>query len=67
MKIDNEKLKLAMANKVYSAKDLSEKCGVAQITICRITKGAQKARPTTIGKIAKALGVPVEQIIELEE
>ena len=64
MKIDKMKLDLAMANKVYSAKELSQKCGVSQVTIVRITKGVQEARPETIGKIAKALDVPVTDIIE---
>lgn len=58
------KLDLAMANKAYSAKELSQKCGVSQVTIVRIKKGVQEARPETIGKIAKALDVPVTDIIE---
>ena len=64
MKIDKMKLDLAMANKAYSAKELSQKCGVSQVTIVRITKGVQDARPGTVGKIAKALDVPVIDIIE---
>ena len=44
-----------MANKAYSAKELSKICGVSQVTIVRITKGTQEARPGTVGKIAKAL------------
>lgn len=64
MKLDKMKLDLAMASKAYSAKELSQKCGVSQVTITRITKGVQKARPGTVGKIAKALEVPVTDIIE---
>ncbi|WP_455505696.1 helix-turn-helix domain-containing protein [Gemmiger formicilis] len=64
MKINFQKLQIAMANKAYSAKELSDKCGVSQVTITRITKGIQDARPQTIGKIAKALNVPVTDIIE---
>ncbi len=63
MKIDKMKLDLAMANKVYSAKELSQKCGVSQVTIARITKGVQDARPGTVGKIALALGVDITDII----
>ena len=55
MKIDKMKLDLAMANKAYSAKELSKICGVSQVTIVRITKGTQEA---------KALDVPVIDIIE---
>lgn len=64
MKIDKMKLDLAMANKQYLAKELSEKCGVSQVTITRITKGIQEARPETVGKIAKALDVSVADLIE---
>ena len=64
VKIDKMKLDLAMANKAYSAKELSQKCGVSQVTIVRITKGVQEARPGTVGKIAKALKVPVTDIIK---
>ena len=55
MKIDKMKLDLAMANKAYSAKELSKICGVSQVTIVRITQGTQEA---------KALDVPVIDIIE---
>lgn len=64
VKIDKMKLDLAMANMAYSAKELSQKCGVSQVTILRITKGVQEARPGTVGKIAKALKVPVTDIIK---
>lgn len=67
MKIDKMKIDIAMANKGYSAKELSEKCGVSQITIARLKRGVQRARPDTLGKIAKALDVPVEKLIDLEE
>ena len=66
MKIDKMKIDVAMANKGYSAKEFSEKCGVSQITIARLKRGVQKARRETIGKIAKALNVPVENLIDLE-
>ncbi len=66
MKIDKMKVDIAMANKGFSAKELSEKCGISQITITRLKKGVQKARPETVGKIAKALDVPVENLIDLD-
>lgn len=66
MKIDKMKIDVAMANRGYSAKELSERCGVSQITIARLKKGIQEARPETIGKIAKALKVPVENLIDME-
>lgn len=66
MKIDKMKVDIAMANKGFSAKELSEKCGISQITITRLKKGVQKARPETVGKIAKALDVQVENLIDLD-
>ena len=66
MKIDKMKVDIAMANKGFSAKELSGKCGISQITITRLKKGVQKARPETVGKIAKALDVPVENLIDLD-
>lgn len=66
MKIDKMKMDVAMANKGYSAKELSERCGVSQITIARLKKGVQGARTQTIGKIAKALNVPVESLIDMK-
>ena len=66
MKIDKMKIDIAIANKGYSAKELSEKCGVSQITIARLKAGTQEARPKTVSKIAKALNVPVEKLIDME-
>ena len=63
MKIDKRKFDLALANAAYTLKELANKSGIAEVTICRITKGKQKARLSTIGKLAKALNVRVEEII----
>ena len=65
MKVNLQKLQIAMANQAFSSKELSEKCGVSQVTITRITKGVQAARPQTIGKIAKALDVEPTDIMEV--
>lgn len=64
MKIAKVKLGLAMANKMCSMKKVSEKSGVSQVTISRIVCGKQRARSETVGRIAKALGVHVVDIIE---
>lgn len=67
MKIDKIKLDCAMAEKTYTVKKLSKESHVSQVTIARITKGYQKARPNTIGKIAKALDVSIDNIICKED
>lgn len=53
-----------MGNAVCSVKELSKKTGIAEATIVRIKSGNQEGRPTTLGKIAKALGVKIEDFID---
>ena len=65
MKIDRAKYELAKARACMGMKDL-EAAGIPNGTLCRVISGA-KARPETIGKIAKALGVDVTEIIETEK
>lgn len=64
MKIDKAKIDLAMAKNCFSAERLSEITGISTVTIARIKNGSQEPRPQTIGKIAKALNVDVESIIQ---
>ena len=63
MKISNEKLEIAMANECITRNELAKKSGVAEITLSKI-KIKQSMKPATIGKIAKALNVKVEDLIE---
>ena len=61
MKISREKYMLARARACMGQKDLEE-AGIPKGTLCRaLGKGV---RPETAGKIAKALGVDVTEIIE---
>lgn len=64
MKISKNNLEIAMAKSCITLKALSLKSGIRQETIARIKKGVQDATPATVGKIAKALGVDVEELIE---
>ena len=47
-------------------KELSCKSGIRQETIPRIKNSVQNPTPATVGKIAKALNVPVESLIEID-
>ena len=67
MKISNKKLEIAMANAMVNYKQLSNKVGMTQESFVRIKKGRQNPRPATVGKIAKALNVSVEDLIEQKE
>ncbi len=64
MKISKAKLELVMAEKAVTVSDLANKTGISKVGVSRIKNGLQNARPATIGKIAKALNVPVENLIE---
>lgn len=62
MKIDRKKYELARAKVCKGQKDLVD-AGISKGTLCRVIGGAN-AKPETIGRIAKALGVDVTEIIE---
>ena len=62
MKIDRKKYELARAKACKGQKDLIA-AGIPKGTLCRIIGGGN-AKPETIGRIARALGTDVEEIIE---
>ena len=64
MKIDKEKLSIALARKCMGTRDLATATKLGEATIVKIRSGKQEARTQTIGKIAKALEVDVSEIIE---
>lgn len=65
MKINVMKLNVAMAKACITTNELSNKAELNYSTLTRIKSGTQ-ANPATIGKIAKALNVDVEELIETE-
>ena len=65
MKLDRKKYMLARARACMGQKDL-EAAGIPKGTLCRIVGGGDM-RPETAGKIAKALGVDVTEIIKTED
>lgn len=64
MKLDRQKFSIARARACMGQKELEE-AGIPKGTLCRAMSG-QKLRPETAGRIAKALGVDVTEIIETE-
>ena len=46
----------------FSQKELSDKSGIALSTISGIELGKHKARPTTLRKLADAMGVDIREI-----
>ena len=66
LRINIDKCRIECARLCINQKELAELAGVPKSTIGNAFK-RQGASPATIGKIAKALGVDVLEIIEQEE
>ncbi|MEY8331444.1 MAG: helix-turn-helix transcriptional regulator [Lachnospiraceae bacterium] len=63
MKLDKEKVLIAMAKKKMGRAELAAKLGVKDSSITNAFKKAS-TRPSTVGRYAEALGVDVADIIE---
>jgi transcriptional regulator with XRE-family HTH domain len=66
LKVNSEKFLLALAKAEMTTTELKEKSGVGRNTISKILNNVATVRPVKIGRLAKALNVPVEQIIDME-
>lgn len=66
MKINKQKLQLAMANACLNMDDLAELVDISRVSISKYLSGLRSPKPKTLGKIAKALNVPVENLIDME-
>lgn len=64
MRIDKQKLELAKARACMETKDIVA-AGVPRGTLCKATR--ENVKPITAGKIAKALGVDVSEILDDSE
>lgn len=64
MKLNKNKLDVAMGNACLTLDAVASKTGVSITTLSRIRSGQQQPRPVTVGKIAKALNVKVEDLVE---
>lgn len=63
MRLDKRKMLLHMANFSISQKQLAEKAGISRQTLSAVMND-RNCRPELLGKIAKALEVKPEEIIE---
>ena len=66
MKRNKEKLVLAMARACMNPQDLAKAAQMPPQTVNGFIRG-RSVRPATAGKIAKALGVDVAEIVEIEK
>lgn len=63
MKANRDKLVLAMARACMGAADLANLAEMPRPTVNKVITG-RSVRPGTLGKIARALGVDVTEIME---
>lgn len=61
--LNPHKVNIAMANECLNPYDLCEKAGIQYGTYKRATQTGM-VKPATAGKIAKALNVPVQDLLE---
>lgn len=66
MEVNVAKLKELRQRRVLTLRELEEKSGVSYNTIWRLENGHTDARPSTIRKLASALGVEPEELIVVE-
>lgn len=63
MRLDRKKLTCAMIDADMNTKQMAEKAGVSRVTACSIKNGKSCNYDTAV-KIARALDIPVEKLIE---
>jgi transcriptional regulator with XRE-family HTH domain len=66
MEVNVERLRALRRLRALSQEELSEHSGVGRATISRIERGETGAHGRTLRKLAKALGVGVEELVRLE-
>jgi transcriptional regulator with XRE-family HTH domain len=64
MEVDVTKLKALREERVLSQRDLASMAGLTQMTVWRIENGYRDARPGTIRKLARALGVEPKELVK---
>lgn len=64
MRLDKTKVLLLMADFSMNQKELAGKAGISRQTLSAVMSG-RTCRPALLGKIARALEVKPEEIIEL--
>jgi transcriptional regulator with XRE-family HTH domain len=66
MEVDVQKLKNLREDRVLSQRELAREANLAYGTVWRIENGFPQARPSTIRKLAAALGVEPRELIRRE-
>jgi transcriptional regulator with XRE-family HTH domain len=66
MELDSEKLKEARQRKMLTQAELAELAGTTEATVNRLEQGLQRPRISTVRKLAEALGLSAESLINWE-
>lgn len=66
MEVNVTKLRELRRRRVLTLRELEEESGVSYNTIWRLENGHNDARPSTIRKLATALGVEPEELVAVE-
>lgn len=64
MKINKKAMDILLAENCLSIKELAKKIGITPGNLTRIRQGQKNTRPKTIGLIAKALKVDINELLE---
>ena len=67
LELPHPKLRELRKRRVLTLRELGEVSGVSYNTIWRLENGYTQARPSTIRKLASALGVEAEELIRWED
>jgi transcriptional regulator with XRE-family HTH domain len=66
VEVDVEKLRRLRKDRVLSQRELARMAGLAQGTVWRLENGFPEARPSTIRKLAEALGIEPRELVRSE-
>jgi DNA-binding XRE family transcriptional regulator len=64
MEVNVERLRTLRVEHVLTLRELAEAAGVSKDTIWRLENGHSEAHPSTIRKLAKALGVQPKELVK---
>ena len=65
--VDVAKLKELRKRRVLTLQELGERSGVSYNTVWRLENGKTGAQPRTVRKLAAALGVEPEELVDMRE
>jgi transcriptional regulator with XRE-family HTH domain len=66
VEVDMEKLRRLREDRVLSQRELARMAGLAQGTVWRLENGFPEAHPSTIRKLAEALGIEPRELVRSE-